>query len=1067
MQSLLDWARSMSNTAALPRRIRLSICLAVLGLSSLSSRPAGIVHAGPPEAGSRGAGAVREYYNTDPAASVVASAEQVLAGFELPEGFTSTVYAAEPDVQQPIGLTWDDRGRLWVAECYTYAESKVNFAADQRDRIVILEDTDHDGKADRRTVFWDGANKLTSVEVGFGGVWALCAPQLLFIPDQDGDDRPDGEPIVMLDGWNDDAVRHNIVNGLRWGPDGWLYGRHGIMATSFVGRPGTPTPQRVALNCCIWRFHPVTHKFDVICHGTTNPWGMDFDEYGQLFFTNTVIGHLWQAIPGAYLRRMYGTHANPYLYQLIDQIADHYHFDTGRAWNETRNLEGDTDRLGGGHAHCGAMIYLGNNWPEQYRGLLFTINMHGRRLNMERLERNGVGYVGRRAGDVFKNSEIWFRGIDLSYGPDGSVIVADWSDVGECHENDGVHRTSGRMYRLAYGTPKAPAKLGLRNWTTAELIESALAGEEWFARQARLVLHERVAAGRDTAAIQAAVRARCLAHDSKLSAVAVLRQRFLASVTGVLNESTLLGDLRSSPHEHVRARALRLWLDLELPRAPLVDEMVRLAETDPSGLVRLELASSLQRVSHADRWRIIHPLAVRQEDATDLTQALMLWYGIEPAVVESPAQSIQLAAMTPMSTLRRHLARRLASEIDSLPSVTGDLLSRVSDSTVETVHRDVLQGITAGLEGRRRAPEPVGWSQYVAAVRKAKFKEASAIADELSIMFGDGLAMDRLKKIAQTGGGDPVARRQAIRALAETRDASLRDVFLKLLNDQAVAGEAVRALAADSDESVPQQILSRYGRFDAPTREQAVTALTGRVASARLLMQAVRSGQVAARDLTAYQARQLVSLKDAEISGLVKELWGEVQTSSAEKEQVMARLKGVVAGHDTTAGDRQLGRVLWQKKCANCHTLFGEGGKVGPELTGSNRANLDYLLENIVDPSALVAREFRVSAITLNDGRTLTGVVLESTPQVMYVQTQNERVAVPRSEVDEVLQTNSSLMPEGLLQGLSDAEVRQLLAYASSPTQVAWPEGAVPQDSGDAGAAGAKSSTGASAPAAR
>ena len=194
--------------------------------------------------------------NTQAETIALTSPQQAAASFAAPEGFQVSLFASEPDVRQPIAFTTDARGRLWVAENNTYAERTLNFDLSQHDRIVILEDTDHDGRADRHKVFWDQGTRLTSVEVGFGGVWALCPPRLLFLPDRNGDDVPDGEPQVILDGWDTDAVRHNIANGLRWGPDGWLYGRHGIQATSRVGPPGTPSDQRIALNCCIWRYHP-------------------------------------------------------------------------------------------------------------------------------------------------------------------------------------------------------------------------------------------------------------------------------------------------------------------------------------------------------------------------------------------------------------------------------------------------------------------------------------------------------------------------------------------------------------------------------------------------------------------------------------------------------------------------------------------------------------------------------------------------------------------------------------------------------------------------------------------
>ena len=384
-----------------------------------------------------------------------------LKALKLPDGFTATMFAHEPDVRNPIGIATDERGRLWVAENYSYAEASLGWDDKLKDRIIILEDTDNDGKADKRTVFWDQGRRLTSVEIGYGGVWVLDAPKLLFIPDKNRDDVPDGEPIVMLDGWNDAAIRHNIVNGLRWGPDGWLYGRHGILQTSQVGRPGATADQRTPMNVGIWRFHPTRHTFEVVCNGTTNPWGMDWDENGELFFINTVIGHLWHAIPGAYLQRMYGEHLNPNVYQSIQQTADHFHWDTAEQWHDIRKIgvSPTTDKAGGGHAHSGMVIIKSKRWPKEYQGSVLTVNLHGHRINRDTIVREGATFVGKHAPDFASTGDPYFRGVELLEGYDGDLFIADWSDVGECHENDGVHRSSGRIIRIQPKGPKQKPKL--------------------------------------------------------------------------------------------------------------------------------------------------------------------------------------------------------------------------------------------------------------------------------------------------------------------------------------------------------------------------------------------------------------------------------------------------------------------------------------------------------------------------------------------------------------------------------------------------------------------------------
>ncbi|MEZ6059745.1 MAG: hypothetical protein R3C19_05230 [Planctomycetaceae bacterium] len=385
------------------------------------------------------------------------SPKEMLDLFELPDGFNVTLFAGEPDVQQPIAFDFDDRGRIWVAENYTYsAHGEID--PNLRDRIIILEDKDWDGRHDVRKVFWDKGSMLTGLTWGFGGLWILNDGTLSFIPDRDGDDVPDSEPVEMLNGWTKNAG-HNFVNGLLWGPDGWLYGRHGITDTSYPGTPDTPKEERPPINCGIWRFHPTKHTFEVVCHGTTNPWGLDYNEYGDFFMSNNVIGHLWHVIPGAHYERMFGQDFNPHLYELMGMCADHYHWDESGGWQNSR--DGKAEDLGGGHSHSGLMIYYGQNFPEEYRGKAFMCNTHGRCINVDRLERKGSSYVAKHEPNFLKVNTPWFRGVELKYGPAGCVYLSDWSDNGECHDHDGVHRKSGRIYRISFGTIDSPSGVDL------------------------------------------------------------------------------------------------------------------------------------------------------------------------------------------------------------------------------------------------------------------------------------------------------------------------------------------------------------------------------------------------------------------------------------------------------------------------------------------------------------------------------------------------------------------------------------------------------------------------------
>ncbi len=460
------------------------------------------------------------------------------------------MFAAEPDVQNPVAMAWDRRGRLWIAENFTYAEQSERFDLRQRDRVLIFEDTDADGRADRRTVFTDDVQRLASVELGLGGVWLLCPPRLLFVPDRDGNDVPDGPAEVALDGFSVAVENHHtFANGLRWGPDGWLYGRCGASSPGQVGIPGTPDALRVPVRGGLWRFHPTRKRFEMLAHGTTNPWGHDWDALGEAFFINTVNGHLWHLIPGAHYTRPHTIEPNPRAYALIDQHADHYHWDNSRPLTYGSKVGPEDARLGGGHAHSGLMIYLADQWPSEYRGRLFTLNFHGRRVNEERLERLGSGYVGRHEPDMLFAADPWFRGIDLGYGPDGGVYLLDWSDTGECHDHDGVHRTSGRIYKVTHGDPGRSAVPDLSKEDEAALIALHRHPNEWFVRQARRELADRAARGVPMDHARPALRS---LFDQDPDPVRKLRALWSLYGIGGADTPFLLG-LLDHPHESVRS----------------------------------------------------------------------------------------------------------------------------------------------------------------------------------------------------------------------------------------------------------------------------------------------------------------------------------------------------------------------------------------------------------------------------------------------------------------------------------------------------------------------------------
>lgn len=639
-------------------------------------------------------------------------AEEVARKMQLPPGFKVTVFAAEPDVVQPMAMTFDDRGRLWVVECLSYPDwiapgGKIvrdnKFVVPQdpnrakgHDRITIFEDTDGDGKHDKRTVFYDKGVNFTGIEYGFGGVFVTAPPYLLFIPDKNRDDKPDGPPQILLEGW-DLKAKHNAVNCLTWGPDGWLYGCNGILSNSEVRvvtptsrarqeadkskrkRAANPLPdgrgssKRTKMNCGVWRYHPTRRVFEVVAHGTTNPWGLDFNADGEMFITNCVIKHVFHVIPGGHYKRMFGQDITPNVYGLMPSCADHIHWGGGK-WTSSRGGTGIHDKPGGGHAHAGCMIYLGDNWPAKYRGNLFTCNIHGRRVNMDVLSRRGSGYVATHGPDFLKVPDPWFRGLQLKYGPDGGVYLTDWSDTGECHDYNDIHRENGRIYKITYGDVK-PWRGDIAKSSNWDLLAHLSHPNHWQRRHALRLYQERLFngipfEGLRTFPIYASSSMYHLWSDH-IGGSAKRRYRFknpkdekLAKEISKLvaanqRNNSILHGIEKEP-ESERAWLIRLHLFEKKASPKLIEELVQLANKDKSPIVRLALASGLQRLPVKDRWGIAEALVAHAEDAKDANIPLMIWYGIEPAVSADRTRAIALLKKTKIPLLRQYIVRRLA-----------------------------------------------------------------------------------------------------------------------------------------------------------------------------------------------------------------------------------------------------------------------------------------------------------------------------------------------------------------------------------------------------------------------
>jgi putative membrane-bound dehydrogenase-like protein len=545
----------------------------------------------------------------------------------LPAGFSAQVIAAEPDVVQPIAYTLDERGRLWVVENTNYPTCPGKPV----DKVLVFEDAEGDGKFEKRTVFLDDVTFTSGIAVGFGGVWLGSPPHLLFVPDRDGDAKPDGPAEKVLDGWGNEDT-HETLNDFIWGPDGWLYGTQGIFTQSNVGRPGAPDSERVRINAGVWRWHPTKKQFELYAEGASNQWGIDWNDHGQAFFEACVIPHLWQAIQGARYQRQAGAHFNPYTYEDLKTIA----------WGRYEKA-----------AYCGAMVYLGGHWPEEWRDTFFFHDIHMNKLRNERLERVGSGYTSKRNVDFIVANDAWFRGLSPQYGPDGSVFINDWYDRVPCHQQrEFTDRTNGRIYKIVYQGVK-PARVDLGKATDAELVAMQLDRNDWFVRHARRILQERGPKPEVHAAL-----AQMLAENP--DDTRQLRALWALHGTGGLTDAIALSALQKKS-EYVRGWTIQLVCEDAKPSEVLLAELARLAKDDPSPLVRLYLASAAQRIAIPQRWPILTALASHAEDAKDHNLPLMLWYAAEPAVAADIARGAELLAACQIPKVQEFISRRIAA----------------------------------------------------------------------------------------------------------------------------------------------------------------------------------------------------------------------------------------------------------------------------------------------------------------------------------------------------------------------------------------------------------------------
>jgi putative membrane-bound dehydrogenase-like protein len=922
------------------------------------------------------------------------------AALKVPAGFRVELIAGEPKLVQPIAYTIDDRGRLWVVENTNYPTSP----GQPKDRILVLEDTKGTGTFDKQTVFWDKATFTSGIAVGFGGVWLGSPPHLLFIPLKDGDaPAPAGEPQVLLDGW-EMTDTHETLNDFIWGPDGWLYGTHGIYNRSLVGKPGCAPEDRIVVDAAIWRFHPTRKVFERWSEGGSNQWGVDWNDHGEAFFEACVIPHMWHAIQGARYQRQSGPHPDTHTYDDIKTIA----------WGRYEKA-----------AYCGAMIYLGGAFPDEWRDQFFFHDIHMNKLRCETMIPSGSGFRSERKLDFALSDDRWFRGLSPQYGPDGGVFINDWYDKVPCHQQkEYTDRSNGRIYKIVTDAVK-PVKQDIAKASDTELVVHHLNPNEWYVRHARRLLQERGANATTTTALEKILLEN--PDDTRQ-----LRALWTLHAQGVLSEETLLRAL-SAKSEAVRGWAVTCASENGRPCETVFSRISEMARLDASAVVRRRIASAIQRLKISERWTWLEALSVRTEDVQDQNIPFLLWYALEPAAAAEPARALALVQKTAHTRLVEFTSRRLTSAAvepgakDTPLEELCELLKRATPS----LRPPLLAGMKAGLAGLTQLTEPNTWPGTYALLAQDSAAGVRRTARELAVLFGNADALNQLRGTLTSAQASVSERSEALTILAKRHDEASQSIIRDLASQAGpLRKEALGALASYANTDVSAILLKLIPSLQADERSEALNTLLARPAGARALLNAIDAGQLKKDILSAPLARKIQGFKDAQLNDWIEKNWGKLNASNYVKRGNIDHFKKFLDDDSVQRADLKRGRELFRASCGLCHQLFGTGGDIGPHLTGGY-TDLEYLLQNIIDPNAVIGKDYQLVYITLKDGSLQAGIIgaENATSLTLKVPGTPAPVVIAKDQIKSREVSPNSLMPEGLLNGLEEPDVRSLFLY--------------------------------------
>jgi putative heme-binding domain-containing protein len=958
--------------------------------------------------------------------------KEALKSFTLRDGLTIDLIASEPDVAQPLNMTFDSRGRLWVTQYLQYqfpAGLKI-MSYDQHlravydkvpkppplgmkgaDKITVFEDKDGDGIYETHKDVITGLNIATSAIKGAGGIWVMNAPYLLFYPDANDDDIPDGDPEVALSGFGLEDT-HSVANSLQFGPDGWLYGSNGSTTKGNVSSKVTKNVKFQGQH--IWRYHPKTTVFEVYAEGGGNTFSNEIDAQGRVFSgTNGASRgmHYEQGMNGEKSFGKHGPPDNPYGFGYFGHML----------------TKSDGKRFS--QAFC---IYDGALMSETLGGRIVAANAMQNMVYVSQRVPDSSTFQAVDEDPLLRSSDRWFRPVDIKVGPDGAIWLADWYDTRLSHVRpvDDWSKTDGRIYRVRPTTASMKREpFDLHKADVKTLIAHLANPNKWFRKQAALELEWR---DEKAALPELETLVRSLKDGRALDVL------FAVQELGGLNDD-LAVDLLQHADPYVRRWVVRSLGDRGSVSTLLISSLRALAQKELHPEVRTQLLASAKRLPADAALPIVRAMMERDADADDKRIPLMLWWALESKAETDRAALLALFAEPAVWDFKlardfgvHHLAQRWAAAGGAENfEACAKLLSLAKRSEDRTL---VIEGIAAAFEGGKLPELPAALAGPISEYLKSRLDSDLTLA----VKTGNAEAAQKAAAIVKDKTA-PLANRVALaQALADSGSSAVVASLLTVLggSDSIPAKKALLPIAARFDDpKLAQAIISGYeSRFagEPGLRDAAHRMLASRAEWAKLMLNEVDAHRIKAADVAGDIVRQLALFKEAEIDAMVKKHWkpASAKLSNEQKIAEMNRIKAFL----TKPGEVERGKNIFTQRCAVCHTLFNEGGKVGPELTGYERNNPDFWLTAILDPSIEIREGFGAYIAKLKGGQALMGILTkQDATGITLKDVAGQMHSAKADDVESMEASPISIMPEGLLTGLSEAELRDFFAYLMKP----------------------------------